>query len=138
MNPQPNAEVVREVYIQAPPEVVFPYLTDPAKLLLWMGSETSLEPHRGGIFRVVINPERIVLGEYLEVVPPWRIVLSWGWVGREDVPPGSSRVEISLSASGDGTLLRLRHYNLPDQALPLHAKSWEHNLPRLKVALETS
>lgn len=132
MTPETPNEVVREVLIEAPPEAIFPYLTDPAKLVRWMGVEAALEPFAGGIFSVKINPERIVRGEYLEVVPPTRVVWSWGWEGRTDVPPGSSRVEITLTPTPEGTLLRLRHLNLPSETLPLHARSWEHNLPRLK------
>lgn len=133
----PNeSEVVREIHIEARPEVVFAYLTDPAKMVQWVGVEARLEAHLGGIFQVKINDERIVRGEYLEVTPPSRIVFSWGWEGREDLPPGASTVEVSLTPSQGGTLVRLRHYNLPGAAMPLHAKSWEHNLPRLKAAAE--
>lgn len=136
MTPHSDAEVVREIEIEAPPEAIFSYLTDPAKLVLWMGAAAQLDPRPGGLFSVQINPERVVRGEYLEVTPFSRLVLSWGWEGREDVPPGSSTVEITLTSTQTGTRLRLRHHNLPSQAMPLHAKSWEHNLPRLKTAVE--
>ena len=132
MTPDSPNEVIREVLIQATPEAIFPYLTDPAKLVQWMGVEAALEPEVGGLFSVTINPERIVRGEYLEIVPPTRVVWSWGWEGRSDVPPGSSQVEITLTPTPEGTLVRLRHYNLPSDAMPLHVRSWEHNLPRLK------
>ncbi len=132
------SEVIREIYIEAEPETVFAYFTDVEKLVEWMGMEATLEPHTGGRFQVTINQERKVMGEYLELTPYSRIVVSWGWEGREDVPPGSSTVEITLTPNADGTLVRLRHYNLPETALPLHAKSWEHNLPRLKKVIETS
>lgn len=132
------SEIVREVYIQARPETVFAYFTDPARMVQWMGVEASLEARPGGLFRVKINHERMVRGEYIELTPPSRIVFSWGWEGREDVPPASSTVEVTLVAAAEGTLLRLRHYGLPASAMGLHAKSWEHNLPRLKTASEAS
>ncbi len=132
------SELIRKVYIEAPPETVFAYFTDAEKLLQWMGIEATLEPQVGGRFQVMINQERKIIGEYLELIPYSRIVISWGWEGREDVPPGSSTVEINLLPDQQGTLVRLRHYNLPDTALLLHAKSWEHNLPRLKKSLEPS
>jgi uncharacterized protein YndB with AHSA1/START domain len=130
------SEVVREIYIEAAPEVVYSYFTDTEKLTQWMGIKATLEPKQGGRFEVTINQERKIIGEYLELVPYSQIVVSWGWEGREDVPPGSSKVEITLTPYIGGTLVRLRHYNLPETAIPLHAKSWEHNLPRLKKALE--
>ena len=33
-----------EVRIDAPPEVVFPYFTDPARYVQWMGTRADLEP----------------------------------------------------------------------------------------------
>lgn len=129
------SEVIREIRIEAEPETVFAYLTDAEKLVEWMGVEATLEPQPGGRFQVTINQERKVIGKYLELTPYSRIAVSWGWEGREDVPPGSSTVEITLIPNAEGTLVRLRHYNLPETAVPLHAKSWELSLPRLKKVL---
>jgi uncharacterized protein YndB with AHSA1/START domain len=39
-------------HIAAPPEVVWPYLTDPARHALWMGTEVTLSPTPGGLYRV--------------------------------------------------------------------------------------
>ena len=130
-------EVLREISIEAAPETVFSYFTDVQKVLQWLGIEAILEPQVGGRFQVVINSERKVMGEYLELIPYSRIVIAWGWEGREDVPPGSSRVEISFVEHAGATHLRLRHYHLPEIALPLHAKSWEHSLARLKQLWES-
>jgi hypothetical protein len=48
------------------------------------------------------------------------------------VPPGTTTVEISLEADGDGTLLRLRHSGLPtDASSVLHTEGWEMYLDRL-------
>jgi uncharacterized protein YndB with AHSA1/START domain len=132
------SEVIREVHIEAEPETVFAYFTDAEKLVQWLGVEAVLEPQPGGLFQVTINQERKIIGEYFELTPHSRIVVSWGWEGREDVPPGSSTVEITLTPNAGGTLVRLRHYNLPETALPLHAKSWEHNLPRLQKVIRSS
>ena len=38
--------VRREVQIAAPPATVFAFLTDPQKILRWMGTEATLEPHK--------------------------------------------------------------------------------------------
>ena len=35
--------VEREISIDAPPSVVFEFLTDPAKMVRWMGTEAVLE-----------------------------------------------------------------------------------------------
>jgi uncharacterized protein YndB with AHSA1/START domain len=38
--------VQREVQVAAPPATVFAFLTDPEKILRWMGTEATLEPPR--------------------------------------------------------------------------------------------
>ena len=54
--------------------------------------------------------------------------------GGEELPPGSSTVEIDLRADGDATILVLRHGSLPDEELPAQRMGWTHYLPRLAVA----
>lgn len=126
-----GAPIVREIHIDAPPETVFEFLVDPGKLARWKGREASLDPRHGGIYRVNINPRDVVRGEYVVVERPRRVVFTWGWEGNGDVPPGSTTVEIELTASGDGTRLRLTHRDVPDGALEQHVMGWDHYLPRL-------
>jgi len=40
------------VHIAAPPETVFPYFTDPARYVQWMGGDAMLDPVPGGEYRV--------------------------------------------------------------------------------------
>jgi hypothetical protein len=48
------------------------------------------------------------------------------------VPPGSTTVELTLEADGDGTLLMLRHTGLPDgAAAALHEEGWRFFTDRL-------
>src|SRR3977135_2536718 len=42
--------VRREIKIAAPPSTVFAFLTDPEKILRWMGTEATVEPHPGGLY----------------------------------------------------------------------------------------
>ncbi|MGH3039980.1 MAG: SRPBCC family protein, partial [Gaiellaceae bacterium] len=106
--------VEREVRIAARPETVFEFLTDPEKQLLWMGRRAELDARPGGIYLVEINDEVTARGEFIEVEPSSRVMFTFGWEGQEagqgehGVPPGSSRVEITLQPDGEGTLVRLR------------------------------
>lgn len=77
----------------------------------------------------------VVLGEYLEVEPPRRVVFTWGW-DREDtsIPPGTTTVEITLTSSDGGTRLRLVHRGLPDDVRKEHDEGWAHYLARLAIA----
>jgi uncharacterized protein YndB with AHSA1/START domain len=124
--------VRRETHIPAPPAAVFAFLTDPEKILRWMGTEAQLEPQPGGIYLVNVTGARFARGAFREVVPVYRLAYSFGWDGGEVVPPGSSTVEIDLIEQADGTLLRLTHTGLPDAAqCASHAEGWEHYLDRL-------
>lgn len=124
--------VEKEIRIAARPETVFQYFIDPEKMLLWKGIKATLEPRPGGIYRVDMNGSDIASGKYVEVVPHSRVVFTWGWEGSH-VPPGSTTVEVSLQADGDGTILRLRHTDLPEDQRELHLQGWEHYLSRLSV-----
>lgn len=131
--------VEREVRIAARPETVFAFFTDPDKMIQWKGRKAELDPRPGGIYRVDISGRVVARGEYVEVDPPHRVVFTWGWEGAEAegehaVPPGSSRVEVSLEPDGDGTLVRLRHLGLPEEALEIHGQGWDLYLGRLVVA----
>jgi uncharacterized protein YndB with AHSA1/START domain len=132
--------VEREIRIAASPETVFDFLTDPEKQVLWMGRRAELEPRTGGIYLVEVNDRLTAKGEFLEVVAPRRVVFSFGWEGTEagagehDVPPGSSRVEVTLEPDGEGTLVVLRHCGLPEEARQMHGQGWELYLARLAAA----
>ena len=133
---QGNA-VERKVRIAARPETIFPFFTDPAKMVRWKGVHATLDPRPGGIYRVDITGRDIARGEYLEVVPYSRVVFTWGWEAEGNpVPPGSSTVEITLIPDGDGTIVRLRHLGLTAEQGDSHAEGWEHYLPRLVIAAE--
>jgi len=70
-------------------------------------------------------------------VPFTRIVFTWGWEGdASPLPPGSTTVEVSFSADGEATVVRLRHLGLPADQREAHAKGWDHYLPRLAIAAE--
>jgi uncharacterized protein YndB with AHSA1/START domain len=127
--------VQREVRIDARPETVFEFLVDPVLQLRWMGLEATLEPHPGGVYRVVVNPRSTVRGEFVEVVPHSRVVFTWGFEEADGlVLPGASIVEITLTPDGDGTLLRLTPRDLPGPSRPQHDQGWEHFLDRLRSA----
>ncbi len=116
--------VTATVRIAAPPEVVFPYFTDPALAVKWIADAASLDARPGGSFSVDVrgNPAR---GEYVEVDPPRRVVFTWGIEGRGDFPPGCSTVEVVLQPDGDGTVVTLTHYDLPtEQERRSHRAGW--------------
>ena len=127
--------VEREVRVEASPETIFPFFTDPAKMVLWKGNSATLEPKPGGIYRVDVTGKDIARGEYVEITPPSKVVFTWGWEGEgHPVPPGSSTVEISLIPDGNATIVRLRHSGLSAEHSAEHVKGWDHYLERLALA----
>lgn len=126
--------VRREVQIAAPPATVFAFLTDAEKLLRWIGTEATVEPQSGGLYLVNVAGKNVARGRFTEVIPVHRLAYSFGWEGREKVPPGSSLIEIDLIEDGEGTRLRLTHSGLPDaEECVSHEKGWTHYLGRLGV-----
>jgi uncharacterized protein YndB with AHSA1/START domain len=127
-----------EVRIRAKPETVFPYFTDPARLSSWMGSQATLDPRPGGVCRIAMDREigsTAISGAFLEVTPFRRVVFTWGWEAEVfQLPPASTRVEVSLEPEGEETVVRLVHSELPSAALEFHAAGWQHYFERLKIA----
>lgn len=124
------------IHIDAQPETVFPYFTDPARYVQWMGSEADLEPVPGGTYRVRMRDGVETVGQFLEVDPPRRLVFTWGWTQGPAVPPGSTRVEITLEPEADGTRVVLRHHDLPDdEQRQHHTTGWAMYFARLALLI---
>ena len=122
------------VLIAAPPETVFPYYTDPARYVQWMGIDAALDPVPGGEYRVSMRGGVQASGVFLEIDPPRRVVFTWGWTGDHPVPPGTTRVVVTLSAVDGGTLVLLRHHGLPnDEQRTQHRGGWQLYLGRLHI-----
>jgi uncharacterized protein YndB with AHSA1/START domain len=127
--------VRREVQIAAPPATVFAFLTDPEKILRWMGTEATVEPHLDGLYLVNVSGRDTAQGRFTEVIPVHRLAYSFGWQGRDHMPPESGLIEIDLIERENGTLLRMTHSGLPDaEACAAHEQGWIHYLARLSVA----
>ncbi len=128
--------VRREVQIAAPPATVFAFLTDPQKILRWMGTEATMEPHPGGLYLVNVTGKDVARGRFTEVIPVHRLAYSFGWDEHDkNVPPGSSLIEIDLIDEANGTLLRMTHSGLPDAAsCANNDKGWTHYFARLAQA----
>jgi uncharacterized protein YndB with AHSA1/START domain len=127
--------IVTEVRIEAPPETVFRFFTEPDLMSKWFGSSAELDARPGGPHRIQLNPVAIARGEYVEVDPPRRVVMTFGWEGDgHPVPPGSSTLEVTLTPDGDGTLLRLVPSGLPEEQRADHKQGWDMYAGRLATA----
>jgi uncharacterized protein YndB with AHSA1/START domain len=126
--------------IAARPSIVFDALTTPEGITHWWGPDggpvllAEIDPRVGGRFRVRFRTldglEHESSGEYLELVRPERLAMSWRWVAGED--PGESLLEFNLRVVRDGTELTLTHSRLhDDETRRTHEEGWSGALDKL-------
>ncbi len=126
--------VVSERHIDAPPETVFAFLVDPERVVRWMGIRAELDPRPGGTLAIDVTGQARARGTFVEVVPPTRIVFTFGWEGDQALPPGSSTVEITLTPDPTGTSVRLVHHGITTAEMRAqHGHGWNQYLARLAV-----
>jgi uncharacterized protein YndB with AHSA1/START domain len=127
--------VVHEIVLSAPVEQVFDMFTDPRQLVRWIGISADLRPLPGGRFHFEVAPGQFCAGQYVIVERPGRLVFTWGWTDPGfGLPPGTSRVEVTLTRAGDdarSTRLRLVHTGLGGDLGLLHDDGWSRFLARL-------
>lgn len=113
--------VEHEIRIDAPPETVFPLLTERDEIARWMQANV-LEPRVGG--RVEIAPSGYaVTGTVTRLEPPRVVAYTWDWV--EQPLGGRTEVTFEVLVDGAGSLVRLRHEGLRTQeAADQHAQGW--------------
>jgi uncharacterized protein YndB with AHSA1/START domain len=128
--------------IKARPQVVFDAVTTAEGIAHWWGPDagpvllSESDPRVGGRYRVrfrmLDSTEHESSGEFLEIMPPERVVLSWRWQGGLEYP-GESRIEITLRAVPEGTELTLTHSRLHDeQSRRSHEEGWTGSLDKLE------
>jgi uncharacterized protein YndB with AHSA1/START domain len=119
----------RTVLIRARREAVFAYFTDSARFAAWWGAGSTVDGRPGGAIRIRYPNGATASGEMLEVRPPERVVFTYGYDDpAKPIPPGGSRVTVTLEETPEGTLLRLRH-DLGDAATrDAHVQGWRYQL----------
>ena len=126
-----------EVEIDAPAATVFRLFTEPDLLVKWIGISADLEPTPGGIFRFEIAPGQFCRGSYLEVVPPHRVVFTWGYEGGAmPLAPASSTVEVDIRSVGERSSVRLVHRGLAGPMKRMHEEGWTTYVIRLGAVAE--
>jgi uncharacterized protein YndB with AHSA1/START domain len=130
--------IERTIFVAAPPQTVFGFLTDPVLMAQWIGLFHTLDPKPGGVFRVELSPGNIAIGVFTEVIAHRRVAFTWGWESADNalaaLKPGASLVEFDLEPQNGGTLVRIRHTGLPENLERAHAERWSNYLDRLEKA----
>jgi uncharacterized protein YndB with AHSA1/START domain len=129
--------------IAARPAIVFEALATSEGITSWWGPDdvpvvsAMADPRVGGRFQVRFRTldglEHECAGQFLEMVRPERIVMSWQWTSGEPRERESvSRLELHLRAIDTGTELTLIHAALRDEVSARnHERGWEGALDKL-------
>lgn len=126
--------------IKARPSIVFDLVTTAEGIAKWWGPDAGpvlfaeSDPRIGGRyrlrFRTLGGVECETTGEFLEVVPPERVRMTWRWIDDAD----ESLIEIVLRPTPEGTELSFTQSRLPDDATARgHAKGWNGSLDKLEA-----
>ena len=129
--------------IKARPSIVFDAITTAEGIAQWWGPDAGpvliaeADPRKGGRYRVrfrkLDGTEHESHGEFIEVVPPERVVMSWRWEGGQE-DPNESRVEIVLRVIPEGTEITFTHSLLRDEETRRsHEEGWTGALDKLEV-----
>lgn len=133
--------------IKASPAILFEAFTTTEGLTGWWGPDdlpvlsAEADVRAGGAYRVRFGTrdglQHECAGEFLEVVRPERLVMSWRWTsgGVPQEREAVSRVELHLRAVGTETELTLIHAALADEDSRLsHEGGWGGALDKLERA----
>lgn len=125
-----------ELSIAAPAAVVYRLLTTVDGLKRWIAADAVVEPEPGGALRWTHEDGTTMIGRFVELIPPRRLVFTYGWEGDlMGLPPEASSVEIDLEERPGGTILRLSHRGVPPEVVEDHRRGWIFFLDRLRDAL---
>jgi uncharacterized protein YndB with AHSA1/START domain len=123
--------------IAARPSIVYDALTTADGVASWWGPDdlpvirAEMDARAGGSFRVrfrtVDGLEHEACGEFLELVPPQRVVMTWRWAsgGVAEESGRTSRIAIDLTPIARGTELTFTHGDLASEvSMKSHEGGW--------------
>jgi len=130
-------EIRKEVFLAAPLERVWQFLTDKEKLSGWL-MDNDIELEEGARFKYTAPPSGAwdgnIFCEIVDIIEHERLSYTWN---ANDIGV-DTLVTLELSARKDGTQLVLTHGQLEGAAAGAagrHAAGWTNVLKRLEVAL---
>ena len=136
--------------IAARPAIVFDALTTADGVASWFGPDehpvtvSEVDARLGGALRVRFRTddgkEHEASGEFLEMDPPRRVVMSWRWTieGEPDEAEKTSRIEIDLHGANAGaTELTFKHEGLATLvSVANHENGWSRAFDKLERRFE--
>jgi uncharacterized protein YndB with AHSA1/START domain len=135
-------ELVITRIFDAPRDLVFRVWTEPDRVARWWGPQgfvtayCNMDVRPGGAFRVCMRSpagaEHWKQGVYREVVEPERLVFTFAWEDAQGEPTHQTQVTVTFAAHGDKTELTLRQAVFETVATrDEHQRGWTSTLQRL-------
>lgn len=139
-----HGSIERELRIDAPPEVVFEVVSDPAHVAQWWPDEARYEAVAGSAGEIVFHSpdgDNVQTLQVVDVLPPHLFSFRWTHPAGEEPTEGNSFLVIfQLEADGDGTLLRMSETGFRERGWEVavleatyqdHVAGWDYFMPRL-------
>jgi len=119
----------REVVICARRDTVFRFFTDSDRWARWWGAGSRVDPRPGGE-AVIVYPGGATARGVVELVEPVaRFVFTYGYEPPgAPIPPGGSRVTITLTEEAGGTRVTLRHEVATSELRDQHVAGWRYQM----------
>lgn len=118
----------RTILIEAEPDTVFRFFSDPARWAAWWGAGSTIDPRPGGALRIRYPDGTEAVGEVLEISPPDRLTFTYGYALGTPIAPGGSIVTLVLEPHARGTRLALSHSFADPLVRDHHVQGWRYQL----------
>jgi uncharacterized protein YndB with AHSA1/START domain len=136
------AQIEKELLIEAPVDVVWRIVTEPAQISQWFGAEAQLDLRVGG--QGFLGASYPIQVEAID--PPRRFAFRWVYPeGATADPSNSTLVEFTLSEEAGNTRLRVVESGFDQidwsdeekvDSVEEHSRGWQGCLERLQVLAE--
>lgn len=121
----------RTVFLPIDPNAAFDLVTQPERLRRWCTISARVDLRLAGEFCWTITPRNYAMGNFTEIEPGKSVSFTFGWVSDPTLPPGASKITVTMQPVAGGTNLRLVHEGLTEEQEVDHAEGWNHFLDRL-------
>jgi uncharacterized protein YndB with AHSA1/START domain len=119
----------RTILIRAARSTVFRYFKDSDRFAAWWGAGSRIEGRPGGEVLIRYPNGVTASGRVLEIVEGERVVFTYGYdAPGKPIPPGGSRVTITLEDHPTGTRLHLKHEVAEATTRDQHVAGWRYQL----------
>lgn len=142
------SSIVREMYVEAVPEVVYDVVSRPEHVAKWWTDDAEFEPIEQTTGRLIFGArnDRHRVVHAMTIVradPPHLFSFRWSEPGVDRAAPGNSLlVTFEISPAATGSVLRMTETDFQEEGLPggevedlyrSHVAGWNHYLPLLST-----